>query len=43
LTTDLTQKVFSLLSIRDLASCSRVCLKWNKSQSLNYSMYSAIL
>jgi len=36
LTTDLVQRIFSTLSVKDLASCSRVCLKWNKSQSLNY-------
>ena len=39
LTTDLVQRIFSTLSVRDLAGCSRVCLKWNKSQSLNYSSY----
>ena len=37
LTTDLVQRIFSILSVKDLASCSRVSLKWNKSQSLNYS------
>ncbi|KIJ45224.1 hypothetical protein M422DRAFT_30078 [Sphaerobolus stellatus SS14] len=34
--TELSQRIFGMLSIRDLARCSRVCKKWNKSQSLNY-------
>lgn len=38
LTTELTQRVFSLLDVKDLARSSQVCLKWNKSQSLNYGM-----
>lgn len=38
LTTELTQRVFSLLDVKDLARTSQVCLKWNKSQSLNYGM-----
>ncbi|TBU30798.1 hypothetical protein BD309DRAFT_888888 [Dichomitus squalens] len=36
LPTDVSQRVFSHLSIRDLARCSRVSKKWNKSQTLNY-------
>jgi len=36
LTTDLIQRIFSMLSTEDLATSSRVSLKWNKSQSLNY-------
>lgn len=36
LTTDLIQRIFSLLPTKDLAIASRVCLKWNRSQSLNY-------
>jgi len=36
LPTDLSQKIFSRLSIKDLANCSRVSKKWNRSQSLNY-------
>jgi hypothetical protein len=34
--TELTQRVFALLSIRDLAKTSLVCKKWARSQSLNY-------
>ncbi|KAI0075893.1 hypothetical protein K474DRAFT_1663651 [Panus rudis PR-1116 ss-1] len=34
--TNVSQRIFSYLSIRDLARCSRVCRKWNKSQTLNY-------
>jgi len=36
LTTDLTQRIFAQLPVKDLASASRVSLKWSKSQSLNY-------
>ncbi|KAI0638866.1 hypothetical protein C8Q77DRAFT_1162849 [Trametes polyzona] len=34
--TDVSQRIFSQLSIRDLARCSRVSRRWNKSQTLNY-------
>ena len=34
--TDVSQRIFSRLSIRDLARCSRVSKKWNRSQTLNY-------
>jgi len=34
--TELTQRLFSLLGIKDLANCSRVSKKWNTSQSINY-------
>ncbi|KAH8112068.1 hypothetical protein DFH11DRAFT_1609500 [Phellopilus nigrolimitatus] len=34
--TDVSQRIFRNLSIRDLARCARVCRKWEKSQSLNY-------
>jgi len=34
--TDVSQRIFGHLSIRDLARCSRVSRKWNKSQTLNY-------
>ncbi|KAL6300981.1 hypothetical protein BKA93DRAFT_799455 [Sparassis latifolia] len=34
--TELSQRIFSLLSLKDLATCSRVSRKWNKSQTLNY-------
>ncbi|EIW65205.1 uncharacterized protein TRAVEDRAFT_160063 [Trametes versicolor FP-101664 SS1] len=36
LPTDVSQRIFSQLSIRDLSRCSRVSKKWNKSQTLNY-------
>ncbi|KAI0932921.1 hypothetical protein AcW1_000104 [Taiwanofungus camphoratus] len=36
LQTEISQRIFSLLSIKDLANCSRVSRKWNKSQTLNY-------
>lgn len=36
LTTDLNQRIFSMLPVKDLASAARVCRKWSKSQSLNY-------
>ena len=34
--TDISQKIFGRLSIKDLAKCSRVSRKWSKSQTLNY-------
>ncbi|KAF8553609.1 hypothetical protein OG21DRAFT_1413985 [Imleria badia] len=34
--TQISQRIFRWLSISDLASCSRVSRKWNKSQTLNY-------
>ncbi|EPS98116.1 hypothetical protein FOMPIDRAFT_1024806 [Fomitopsis schrenkii] len=36
LPTDISQRIFSRLSTRDLARCSRVSKKWNRSQTLNY-------
>lgn len=39
--TDVSQKIFGQLRIRDLARCSRVSRKWNKSQTLNYGKYPA--
>ncbi|KAJ3522083.1 hypothetical protein NM688_g8927 [Phlebia brevispora] len=36
LTTDISQRIFSLLSITDLAKCARVSRKWSRSQTLNY-------
>ncbi|KAH7104241.1 hypothetical protein BKA62DRAFT_499925 [Auriculariales sp. MPI-PUGE-AT-0066] len=36
LPSELGQRIFSRLSMRDLASCSRVSRKWQKSQTLNY-------
>lgn len=38
LPTEINQRIFARLSIKALARCSRVCRKWNKSQSLNYGM-----
>lgn len=34
--TDLSQKIFNRLSIKELAKCARVSRKWSKSQTLNY-------
>ncbi|KAJ8454402.1 hypothetical protein ONZ45_g5330 [Pleurotus djamor] len=36
LPTEISQKIFGTLSVRDLARCARVSKKWNKSQSINY-------
>ncbi|KAI0762318.1 hypothetical protein C8Q74DRAFT_1336777 [Fomes fomentarius] len=36
LPTDISRRIFSLLTIKDLARCSRVSKKWNQSQTLNY-------
>ena len=37
--TDISQRIFSLLSIKELARCSRVSKKWNKSQTINYGTW----
>jgi len=34
--TEVSQRLFALLDARDLARCSRVCKKWEKSQTLNH-------
>ncbi|EIN12347.1 hypothetical protein PUNSTDRAFT_49601 [Punctularia strigosozonata HHB-11173 SS5] len=34
--TEISQRIFGRLNIGDLARCSRVCKRWNKSQTLNY-------
>ncbi|KAH9850552.1 hypothetical protein C2E23DRAFT_834381 [Lenzites betulinus] len=34
--TDVSQRIFSLLSVKQLARCSRVSRRWNKSQTLNH-------
>ena len=34
--THLSQRIFGLLDIQDLAKCARVCKKWHSSQSINY-------
>ncbi|KAI0787472.1 hypothetical protein C8Q74DRAFT_1195567 [Fomes fomentarius] len=36
LPTGVSQSIFSLLTIKELARCSRVSKKWNQSQTLNY-------
>ncbi|EED84760.1 predicted protein [Postia placenta Mad-698-R] len=34
--TEVSQRIFSQLSIKDLARCARVSKKWSKSQTINY-------
>ena len=34
--TEVSQRVFRELPIKDLAKCARVCRKWAKSQTINY-------
>jgi len=34
--TDISQRIFSYLSIKELARCARVSRKWAKSQTINY-------
>lgn len=34
--TELSQRIFGRLRVKDLANCSRVSRKWLKSQTLNY-------
>lgn len=36
--TEVSQRIFRDLAVRDLAKCSRVSKKWAKSQTLNYGM-----
>ncbi|KAI0692603.1 hypothetical protein BC835DRAFT_1307061 [Cytidiella melzeri] len=36
LPTDVSQRIFSQLSIKELAKCARVSRRWSKSQTLNY-------
>ena len=38
--TEISQRIFGLLGIRDLARCARVSRKWRKSQTLNYGVFS---
>lgn len=40
--TEVSQRIFALMTIADLARCSRVCKKWSKSQTLNYGMWSRV-
>jgi len=35
---ELRQRIFGLLSVCDLAQCSSVSRKWNRSQTINYSV-----
>lgn len=37
--TELGQRIFGLLNVRELARCSRVSKKWNRSQTINYGVY----
>ena len=39
LPTDLSQKIFLRLSIKDLANCALVSKKWSSSQTLNYGKF----
>jgi len=34
--TEIGQRIFGKLGIRDLANCARVCSRWKRSQTLNY-------
>jgi len=34
--TEVGQRIFGALTVRDLARCARVCKKWSRSQTLNY-------
>lgn len=36
LPTDISQKIFNRLSLKELAKCAQVSRKWSKSQTLNY-------
>jgi hypothetical protein len=36
LPTELNQRIFGALALRDLARCARVSRKWARSQTLNY-------
>ncbi|KAL0950490.1 hypothetical protein HGRIS_007301 [Hohenbuehelia grisea] len=36
LPTDVSQRIFAQLSIKELAKCARVSKKWSKSQTINY-------
>jgi len=36
LPTELSQRIFSLLSVSELAQCARVSRKWSRSQTINY-------
>lgn len=39
LPSEISQKIFGLLTIHQLARCARVCRKWSKSQTLNYGAF----
>ncbi|KAG9086834.1 hypothetical protein FRC07_012973 [Ceratobasidium sp. 392] len=34
--TEIGQRIFGQLGVRDLATCARVCSRWKRSQTLNY-------
>ncbi|KAF9016867.1 hypothetical protein BDZ89DRAFT_1094412 [Hymenopellis radicata] len=38
LPTELSQRIFSRLPVKDLARCSLVCRKWARSQTINYAI-----
>lgn len=39
LPTELSQRIFSRLRLSDLAKCSLVSKKWNRSQTINYGQH----
>ena len=43
LPTEISQKIFRQLGVKDLANCARVSRKWQKSQTLNYGTSDELL
>lgn len=43
LPTEINQRIFAYLPIRDLARCALVSRKWNRSQTINYGNYLRLL
>jgi len=41
LPTELSQRIFSYLSVPELARCALVSWKWNRSQTINYGRFQA--
>lgn len=39
LPTEISQRIFTTLSVKDLAKCARVSKKWNRSQTINYGAH----
>ncbi|RXW15080.1 hypothetical protein EST38_g10776 [Candolleomyces aberdarensis] len=37
--TEVSQRIFNKLPVRDLAKCALVCKKWGRSQTINYGAY----